>query len=82
MSSGLTREPVDERSIEESGDDGCKEDEPHAQKRHEVVRGVVRVAVVLVAGEELGEAEDQLAEGDSAQTGADSGSECQTEESG
>ena len=61
----------DERPVQQAADHGREDDEPDPEAGHVRVRDVPGGAVVAMAGEQLGDADDQLAERDRAEPGAD-----------
>ena len=67
----LGGEAVDQRAVEQPADDRDDEDHEGPEERHVRVGEVPERAGVAVAAEELGEAEDQVAEADRAEAGAD-----------
>ncbi len=72
---GLGREAGDQRAVEQAPDHGDDQDHEGAEQRQVRVAEVPERAGIFVPAEQLGEADDQVAEGDRAEAGTGAGEE-------
>ena len=70
VAAGLAGEAVDQRPVEDAGDDRGEQDEPVTQRRQVRVGGVTVAGVVLEAGEHPGQALDHVPEHHRTEPGA------------
>lgn len=80
MAARLPRKPLDQRAVEQTGDDRGKEHEPAPECRQVRVAHVTEAGVVTVTGEDLGQPLDEIPEAHGPQPGADTDQQSKTQD--